>query len=159
MPERRCCKLRNDKLTKEPRPLVESSRQYGMIAIGGVVGALLRESIEVVMPPLLGSQFPIATLLINLSGSLFLGWFYTMTIWKWHVPVWVRSGIGTGLVGSFTTFSTFMVETNGLIGKGLTLSAVLYVLASVIGGLLCAYAGVRLAGERREPATRPSTEE
>ncbi len=138
---------------------MEAAKQYGMIAVGGVVGALLRELLEVVMPPPQGNQFPVATLLINLSGSLFLGWFYTTTIWKWRVPIWVRTGIGTGVVGSYTTFSTFMVETNALFGKGLTFTAVLYVLMSVIGGLLCAFAGVRLVGERREPEARPSVAE
>ncbi len=146
-------------LTKTPRILVEGAKQYGMIAVGGIVGALLREFVEIIMPPLQGSQFPIATLLINWSGSLFLGWFYTTTIWKWRVPIWVRTGIGTGIVGSYTTFSTFMVETNALFGKGLTFTAVLYVLMSVIGGLLCAFAGVRLVGERREPEARPSVAE
>lgn len=127
--------------------------QYGAIATGAIGGSLLRQWLEFAIPPITGTGFPIATLAINLSGSLFLAWFYTITVWKFHLPQWVRVGLGTGFVGSYTTFSTFMVETNALIGRGEWQTAFLYAGSSVIGGLAAGWAGVRLAGERREERT------
>lgn len=122
--------------------------QYGAVAVGGVLGALLRETIELITPASYG--FPVATLLINWSGSFVLAWFYTITIWRFKVPQWVRAGIGTGVIGAYTTFSTFAVETNSLLVKGQIFIAGIYVVLSVIGGFFLALLATRLAGEKEE---------
>ena len=140
--------LLGEEKVETERRWIEPLRQYGAVAAGGVIGALLREMLEVGVPSV--HHFPLATLLINWSGSFFLAWFYTLTIWKWKVPQWVRAGVGTGIVGAYTTFSTFAVETDALLSRGRTDTAVLYVVLSLFGGLAFAAWGGRLGGERKE---------
>jgi len=135
----------------------ETLRLYAAVGLGGIIGALLREILELVVPAAHG--FPIATLVINWSGSFFLAWFYTITIWRWNTPQWFRTGVGTGIVGAYTTFSTFIVETNGLLATGKQFTAVLYILLSMVGGLALAMLGSRLGGQRPEGGPAEGTTE
>ncbi len=123
--------------------------QYLAVALGGIIGALLRETIELMLSPNLTDHIPIATMLINWSGSLVLAWFYTKTIWHWRVPQWFRVGVGTGIIGAFTTFSTFSVEADTLISQNIALGF-MYIVSSVVGGLGFSWIGLRLAGEKAE---------
>ncbi|MCL6625288.1 MAG: CrcB family protein [Alicyclobacillus shizuokensis] len=86
-------------------------------------------------------SFPLATLTINLVGSFGLGLFYAIAD-KNHFPIWLRLGIGTGVIGAFTTFSTFSFEMSELLHGHLILS-VLYGVASIGGGVLSVAAGER----------------
>ena len=129
--------------------------EYVAVAAGGVVGAFLREGIELLLSARLTDHIPLATLFINWTGSLFLGWFYTRTIWHWRVQQWVRAGLGTGLVGAFTTFSTFSVESVQLLGQNAALG-ILYIVASAVGGIGLSQIGMRLAGEQPEQKREPS---
>ncbi|MDQ0970883.1 CrcB protein [Neobacillus niacini] len=113
------------------------------VMLGGFLGAITRYAIGEWIHTDHG--FPLGTLLINLIGCFFLGWFLTYITLKRYIKPEVTLLIGTGFTGSFTTFSTFSVETillfrNGLIGYGS-----LYVLFSIIFGLLLAYLGLKLA--------------
>jgi len=127
---------------------VAGIKLYAAVGVGGALGALLREAVEQLIPVTLG--FPFATLFINWSGSLLLAWFYTISIRKWRLPVWLRTGVGTGIVGAYTTFSTFSVETDKLLGSGRVGEAILYVALSLFGGFALALLGVRLGGEKPE---------
>ncbi|WP_152391756.1 fluoride efflux transporter CrcB [Paenibacillus guangzhouensis] len=121
---------------------------YKILAVGagGFVGALLRYGLSEWVPPVDG--FPWGILVINWSGCLFLGWLLTAAGKTLHIPpIWTLA-LGTGLTGAFTTFSTFAVETFGLLDQGRWLTAIVYILSSVIGGLLLAYLGVKLAAVR-----------
>jgi CrcB protein len=119
---------------------------YGAVGFGGIIGAMLREVLELLIP--VTSGFPLPTLVINWTGSLFLAWFYTITTWRLGMPAWLRAGVGTGIVGAFTTFSTFSLETDTLLQTGKLLEAALYVALSVAGGLFLAWLGFRLGSER-----------
>jgi CrcB protein len=131
-------------------------KQYAAVAAGGIVGAVLRELLEAWIPSVHG--LPAATLLINWSGSFFLAWFYTVTIWRWKLPQWLRTGVGTGIVGAYTTFSTFAVESEGLFSHGRLLVGLIYIALSLLGGFALAVAGGWLGGEREEPAVDTDTE-
>lgn len=129
--------------------------EYVAVAAGGVIGAYLREIIELLLNARLTDHIPMATLFINWTGSLFLAWFYTKTIWHWRIPQWIRAGVGTGIVGAFTTFSTFSVEAVQLLGQNAGLG-IMYILSSIIGGLGLSWIGMRLAGEKPENKLEPS---
>ncbi len=132
---------------------IEKALQYLVIAVFSVLGALARQEIEILIHPLAGSGFPLATLLINLTGAFFLSWFYTLTIARSRFPQWLRTGIGTGFVGSYTTFSTFMVESETLLSHGSILVALFYLFISFVGGFALALLGVRLAHRYTAPKT------
>ncbi|CAM2848753.1 fluoride efflux transporter CrcB [Paenibacillus sediminis] len=122
------------------------------VGVGGFFGAICRYLIGQLVPPL-SDGFPLATLIINLAGCLFLAWFFTVTLRAWRISPQLRLAIGTGFTGAFTTFSTFSVETLHLWSEGYYLVSLLYIWFSIAGGLLLAGAGI-LIGNRMAPAVR-----
>lgn len=84
------------------------------VAIGGGLGALARYHLEGVLAPRQRSPFPLSTLVVNVSGSLLLGLLVGMTL-SGRLPGQALVWGGTGLLGAFTTFSTFTYETVRLI--------------------------------------------
>jgi CrcB protein len=113
-----------------------------VVGVAGMIGALLRYSLGLLVQGWWVGAFPLGTLLINFVGSFALGW---LTAWLnrvGKVPAWVKPGIGTGLIGSFTTFSTFSVETVSLLEQQLWGLAALYAGLSLVGGLFLAWAGL-----------------
>jgi fluoride exporter len=124
-----------------------------VVALLGFAGALLRYVITELTGSING--FPVATLLINLSGCLVLGWFYTVSAQRMYVHPLMRLGIGTGFLGAFTTFSTFIVETWKLVQVGLYTFTWVYVLLTVAGGIILGSIGAWLA--RRQSRYRMSS--
>lgn len=115
------------------------------IAAGGAAGALLRFWMSTGIHQWLGRGFPYGTLAVNVSGSLLMGFLYVMLIDKLSLgPNW-RAALLVGLLGAFTTFSTFSIETLNLMEEGEMLKAVLNILLSVVLCLVAAWVGV-LAG-------------
>ncbi|WP_232505147.1 fluoride efflux transporter FluC [Acidipropionibacterium acidipropionici] len=130
-----------------------------LVGVGGCVGTLIRA--------LLGSafgadhgHFPVMTLTINLVGSVVLGLLLeglARTGEDVGPRKAVRLGVGTGVIGGFTTYSTFAVETDRLLGGGSPVIGLVYALVSVAAGLLCAAAGILVA--RKAFRARPMDEE
>ncbi len=116
---------------------------YFLVGIAGALGSILRYLIGISL--FTNSSFPFATLSINLIGSFILAWLTTSLFKKIIVPPAVSTAIVTGFVGSFTTFSAVSVETVALFSNGDILLGVLYVLASVFGGLLMSRLGFRVS--------------
>ena len=110
------------------------------ILAGGVVGTGLRAAVAAVVPV---ASFPLATLLVNLAGAFALG---VLAGSRPDAPPRVRAFLGTGLLGSFTTFSALAVDVVAL-GDRAGLLAV-YVLASMAGGLALARLGVARGAAR-----------
>jgi fluoride exporter len=125
--------------------------QILLVSIGSALGGLTRWAITAGTARLLGTAFPWATLLINLSGSLFLGWFATIVSDRlpdargWLRPEDLRLLVAVGFTGAYTTFSTFEYESHNLLKDGDGLAAASYMAASVFIGLLAVRIGVRLA--------------
>jgi CrcB protein len=126
--------------------------QIALVAVGGAVGSLLRWGVGAAAGRLLGTAFPWGTFLINISGSLFLGWFATVladrllnTEGLWLRPDDLRLTVAVGFTGAYTTFSTFEYESHGLLQDGDGLRGITYLFASVFLGLLAVHVGVYLA--------------
>lgn len=111
------------------------------VAIGGAVGALGRYLISKWITT--GTTFPWATLVVNSLGSIVLGLLVGLLL-TWSAPDWLRHGVIVGMLGAFTTFSTFSMETVLLLQQGQARLAFGYVAASLILGIGLAFIGVKL---------------
>jgi CrcB protein len=112
------------------------------IAAGGAAGALLRYWMSTGVHLLAGRAFPYGTLAVNVSGSLLMGLLYVLFIERMDVePLW-RAALLIGLLGAFTTFSTFSIETLNLLENGEPVKAVVNVLASVSVCIVACWLGM-----------------
>ena len=116
---------------------------YVAAALGGALGALARWGVAEALPREPGA-WPWATLLVNLLGCLVLGVLAGRVFDRSAGPPWLRPFLATGVLGGFTTYSAFAVETVQLAGAGRVVTAAGYVLASTAGGVVAAAAGQRL---------------
>ena len=112
------------------------------VAVGGAAGAVMR----LLVSSMIGAHhlFPWATLAINIAGSFAIGLLwggYGHADWFQN---WGRMLLVVGLLGGFTTFSAFSLETLTLLQGGRLMTGIGYVLASVLGCLLAVFAGERL---------------
>lgn len=117
-------------------------KQYVVIGIGGMIGAVARYNLSIIF--MVYNGFPYATLITNLIGCFLLSFLLHHDIIRKKLPTEVYKAINVGAIGSFTTFSTFTVETIELWNNHILL-AIVYVLTSIGVGLLCCYGGYRLA--------------
>jgi CrcB protein len=118
---------------------------YVAVALGGVVGCVARYGVSQLVQLFYARSFPLATLIINVVGCLLMGFLFFQTMDRVTISPALRAALLTGVLGGFTTFSTFAMETLLLAEDGETGSAVLYVVASVLLGLLAAFLGAYLA--------------
>jgi CrcB protein len=118
--------------------------RYLAIGLAGSAGAILRYIVGTQVGRL-GLRFPLGTFIINISGSLFLGWFLAY-IGRHHVSDTTRLAIGVGFVGAYTTFSTFMWESNKLAqDDGATFLAMANIIGSLVAGIVAVRVGIMLA--------------
>ena len=104
------------------------------IAVGGAIGASARYLIGLAWPTPSGS-LPWATLLINVVGCALIGVLMVLVSEVWTRHPLLRPFLGTGILGGFTTFSTYAVDIQGLIKDGHPVTALLYLAITVIGAL------------------------
>jgi fluoride exporter len=117
-----------------------------IVFIGGGIGAALRHGVNLMMARWLGTAFPYATLTENVTGSLVMGLLVGYFAFGGNVPQHWRLFLTTGILGGYTTFSAFSLDTALLYERGELWLAALYVIASValsIGGLFAGLALVR----------------
>lgn len=112
------------------------------IAAGGAIGALFRYWVSIGVHRFAGGDFPYGTLTVNVAGSLLMGALYVLFIERMDVdPLW-RGALLIGLLGAFTTFSTFSLETLNLVENGEPLRALANVAASVVLCIVACWIGV-----------------
>ena len=114
------------------------------IALGGTLGSLARYAIAVAFEQASAGDLPWATLTVNVVGCLLIGILATRL--RSAERPWVRPFVLTGVLGGFTTFSAFALETGVLLDAGRWATAGAYVLATMVLGLLAVRLGVAVAG-------------
>jgi len=117
---------------------------YIAISIGAILGANARFLIGGWIADRLGAAFPYGTLVINVTGSLLIGFALALSIDR-IVPDWFRPLVAIGFLGSYTTFSTFSYETLSLAQEGAWLAAGINAAVSVGLALAAVYVGMVVA--------------
>jgi fluoride exporter len=118
---------------------------YIAIAIFGVLGCWARYGMTTLVQTIYGRDFPYATLSINVGGSFLMGFLFIETLERLTLSPELRTGILTGFIGGYTTFSTFEMEIFLLVEQGAPIKAILYLLLSVGLGFAAAFCGVYIA--------------
>ncbi len=114
------------------------------VALGGAFGASSRWLLDRFIEQHTESVFPWATFAVNVSGCLVIGLVIETLVDRHHLPAWLRVGIVVGVIGGYTTFSTFSQETFSLLESNDVGVALGYATASVVLGVLAVYAGTLL---------------
>ena len=105
---------------------------YIAIALGGSLGAISRYWVSGATYSWLGVNFPYGTLMVNVAGSLVMGFLTVLLVHRFDVSDELRLGLLVGFLGSFTTFSAFSMDTVHWMENGELIKALVYVLASVV---------------------------
>lgn len=116
-----------------------------LVMLGGAVGAGLRYGLGAWVQTLSGPSFPWSTFLINVSGSFLIGMVVRLNLGGALSPE-ARLFLAVGVLGGYTTFSSFSYETLTLVQQGEWLKALLYALGSVVLGFAAVLLAYRLAG-------------
>jgi fluoride exporter len=115
------------------------------LAIFAIIGAFARYGQTIVVQNVMGRAFPFGTLSINVLGSFLMGFLFFVTLERITISPELRTGILTGGLGAYTTFSTFSLETLNLIENGEMVKAGLYVGGSVVLSIAAAIFGAYLS--------------
>jgi CrcB protein len=121
-------------------------RRHGLsvlaaIAVGGALGAAARYGVGLALPHV-PSGWPWSTLLINASGCLLIGMLMVLITEVWVAHRLVRPFLGVGVLGGYTTFSTYAVEAQQLIGAGRPGVALAYLAVTVVAALVAVQVGI-----------------
>lgn len=114
------------------------------IGVGGALGALSRHFVSGAIMRALGTGFPYGTFAVNVLGSLIMGFLVTAFALKFEATQELRGFLAVGFLGSFTTFSTYSMETALLIERGDFTGAGLYAFGSLLVGVVGLFLGIWL---------------
>ncbi|MCG8407437.1 MAG: fluoride efflux transporter CrcB [Phycisphaerales bacterium] len=119
--------------------------KFLLIFVGSGIGGVLRYALSGWTQKLSYENFPLGTMVVNVSGCLFIGFLSAAFAGRWLVREEYRLALFIGLLGGYTTFSTFGLETFALLNERQIASAAINVLLSVGLGLAAVWCGYRLA--------------
>ncbi len=130
-----------EELPEPEPPAASQGRVLVAVAAGGALGAVARYGALVVWP-VAGGGFPWAVFVVNVSGCALIGVLMVLTVERGRVthPL-VRPFLGVGVLGGFTTFSTYAADVSGLLVRQELLTAVAYLAATVVAALVAVWAG------------------
>lgn len=115
------------------------------VAVGSAAGGVSRYLLGTVIQQRYGLGFPIGTLVVNITGSLLLGFILRLALGGTQMSPETRILLTTGFCGGYTTFSTFTYETAAMFESGQYRRAIVYVTLSVVLSVLATFAGFALA--------------
>jgi len=118
---------------------------WAYVALGGLLGTLARYHLQAVLQPRSAINFPVGTLVVNLLGSLILGFIARLALETAAFSPETRAGLTIGLCGGFTTMSSFAYESLALLGDGQYARAAGYFVATTIGSVLAVAVGAAVA--------------
>jgi CrcB protein len=125
--------------------------KYIAVALGGALGATARFWISSVVSERFPTRFPLGTLIINVTGSLIVGFFLTLVTERINIHPNLRLAVAVGFVGAYTTFSTFEYETFRLLETGSGITGFMNVILSLMLGFLAVWGGIALARQINSP--------
>lgn len=115
-----------------------------VVAVGGALGAVGRFLVYVLAAQVFGIGFPFGTLIVNIVGSFVMGVLIEGMALAWTLPEPVRLFLAVGILGAFTTFSTFSLDVAVLYERGRLELVAVYILVSVVGSVGALFAGLHL---------------
>jgi len=120
-------------------------KNFLIVGLGGAVGSMLRYAVQKFFQLQTGATFPTGTLLVNIAGCFLIGilWSLVSRSFTWNDEM--KLLLMTGFCGGFTTFSAFTLEGIGLLKENKMALFLIYLTASVVGGLLATFIGIRIA--------------
>ncbi|WP_078948608.1 fluoride efflux transporter FluC [Streptomyces noursei] len=124
----------------------------GAVSLGGALGAAARYGASLIWPS--AGAFPWTTLVINVLGCAVIGVFMVVITDLWSAHRLVRPFFGTGVLGGFTTFSTYVVDIQLLIERGRAATALAYLTLTALSALAAVWASVTLTRRLIERSTR-----
>ena len=114
---------------------------YLAIALGGSFGAVCRYWVSMTSSSWLGTDFPYGTMIVNVSGSFAMGFLVILLTEKIVMPEAFRLALIVGFLGSYTTFSTFALDSLQSLSSGALVKVTAYILMSVFGSILGVWLG------------------
>lgn len=123
---------------------MKKKMRYLLIAVGAALGANARYLVGMWAGARFGADFPYGTLLVNITGSLALGFLSALVTGRLRLSPDMRLLLAVGFLGSYTTFSSYTVESMTLLRQGAAWLGLLNILGNNVLGLVCALLGVYL---------------
>ena len=120
-------------------------KNFLIVGLGGGAGSMLRYAVQKIFQVQSVAAFPTGTLLVNIAGCFLIGILWSMVSRSLTWNEEMKLLLMTGFCGGFTTFSAFTLEGIGLLKENKTALFVIYLIASVVGGLLATLIGIRIA--------------
>jgi CrcB protein len=114
------------------------------VAVGGAIGSAARYLIAGWVQSAAWAGFPYGIFTVNISGGLIMGILTELMALKWNVSLEMRAFLTTGILGGYTTFSTFSLDSALLIERGAYASAAIYIAGSAIVSIVALFAGLWL---------------
>jgi len=119
-------------------------KSFLIVGLGGGAGSMLRYAVQKIFQPQHAGVFPSGTLLVNIAGCFLIGILWSLFSRSLTVSEEMKLLLMTGFCGGFTTFSAFTLEGIGLLKENKTALFIIYLTASVVGGLLATFIGIRI---------------